>query len=139
MARPDRLPILHLRGPAGADLSLWIADSFAARLVGLTRLERLDADRGMLIPRCRSVHTAGMKFAIDVLFADWAPPGAAGLRVLAVRERIVPWRVASLGARARTTAVIELAAGRAGAAGIVAGVRLYCLFRVTESEPVLPL
>lgn len=138
MARSDRLRILQLRTPAGGDLSLWIADSRLSRLAGLTPLERLDADRGMLIPRCRSVHTAGMKFAIDVLFADWAP-AAAGLRVLALRERVVPWRVAGLlGARARTTVVIELAAGSARAAGIVAGARLYFLFSVTESAPELP-
>jgi uncharacterized membrane protein (UPF0127 family) len=32
----------------------------------------MQAGEGLLIPKCVSVHTIGMKFPIDVLFVDWA-------------------------------------------------------------------
>ncbi|MFN8161502.1 MAG: DUF192 domain-containing protein [Solirubrobacterales bacterium] len=52
-----------------------VADRPVARLLGLAFLERGRAGPGLLIPRCRSVHTVGMRFALDVHFldADLAP------------------------------------------------------------------
>ena len=41
-----------------------------ARLLGLAGLNRDVAGPGLLIPRCRSIHTFGMRFGIDVLFLD---------------------------------------------------------------------
>jgi len=41
-----------------------------SRLLGLALLDRDQAGPGMVIPRCRSVHTLGMRFALDVLFLD---------------------------------------------------------------------
>jgi len=38
------------------------------RLLGLGLLDAERAPAGLLIPRCRSVHTFGMRFEIDVLF-----------------------------------------------------------------------
>ena len=45
--------------------------------VGLA-LRREPPPHALLIPRCRSVHTFGMRFAIDVAFLDARRPGAAG-------------------------------------------------------------
>ena len=46
------------------------ARSARARLLGLALLDDLPAHLALRIPRCRSVHTLGMRFAIDVLFLD---------------------------------------------------------------------
>ena len=45
-----------------------VAATRRARLLGLAVLAPEQAGPGLLIPRCRSVHTFGMRFAIDVLF-----------------------------------------------------------------------
>jgi uncharacterized membrane protein (UPF0127 family) len=47
-----------------------VASVLPARLLGLALLDRRRSGPGLLIPRCRSVHTVGMRFRIDVLFLD---------------------------------------------------------------------
>ncbi len=47
-----------------------IAKGVRARLLGLALLPRSRAGAGLLIPGCRSVHTFGMRFSIDVVFLD---------------------------------------------------------------------
>ena len=42
----------------------------ATRMLGLAHLDPAPDGRGLLIPGCRSVHTFGMRFAIDVHFID---------------------------------------------------------------------
>ena len=76
---------------------------------GLLGRTSLPATEGMLLRPAPSVHTAFMRFPIDVVFVDrW-------LRVVKVVERLQPWRVAS--AR-HASATVELAAG------VVAGRRI---------------
>lgn len=86
-------------------MRLLVARSWHARLRGLALRPGIRPGDALLIPRCRSVHTCGMRFAIDVVFLD-----AAG-RVLRVAERVPPWRLVSCPGAA---AVIETAAGEAG-------------------------
>jgi uncharacterized membrane protein (UPF0127 family) len=62
-----------------------VAVTLLSRLLGLALLRPERAGEGLLIPRCRSVHTFGMRFALDLTFLD-----AAG-REIAVR-RAVPRR-----------------------------------------------
>jgi uncharacterized protein len=70
-----------------------VAKGFRARLLGLAF--RRGAADPLLIPRCRSVHTFGMRFPIDVVFLD-----GDGC-VLRVVERVPPRRIVSCrGARA---------------------------------------
>jgi tetratricopeptide (TPR) repeat protein len=69
----------------------------------------------MLISPCNAVHTCLMRAPIDVVFLD-----RDGV-VLAVRERLAPWRFAQC-LRARHT--LELAAGAIAALGLRAGERL---------------
>ena len=76
-----------------------------ARLLGLALLRDLPPDRALLIPGCRSVHTFGMRFALDVVFLD-----AAG-RPLRVVRGLRPCRVASC---RRAVAVFERRAARDG-------------------------
>ncbi len=47
-----------------------VATGFRSRLLGLALLGRERAGPGLLIPHCRSVHTLGMRFPIDVVFLD---------------------------------------------------------------------
>jgi uncharacterized protein len=70
-----------------ASLRVPVAVTFLSRLLGLALLSPGRAGEGLLIPRCRSVHTFGMRFAIDVVFLD---RGRAPLRV---REAVPPNRV----------------------------------------------
>jgi hypothetical protein len=71
------------------------------RLVGLA----LRRDRGvaLLLPRCRSVHTFGMRFPLDLVWLD-----SAG-RVVRVDRSVPPCRVRSCRA---ARSVLELRAGR---------------------------
>lgn len=71
----------HLR------LSIPVAKDFRTRLRGLAFRDRDEAGPGLLIPHCASVHTFGMRFALDVFFLD-----AEGL-VLSVRYRVPPRRI----------------------------------------------
>jgi uncharacterized membrane protein (UPF0127 family) len=81
-----------------------VASTRRSRLLGLALLDREAAGAGMLIPGCRSVHTFGMRFGLDLVFLDVA------MAPVSVRRRVPPRRVA-LERRAR--AVLELPAGGA--------------------------
>lgn len=73
---------------ADFDLSFFpVATGFRTRLLGLAWRDRADAGPGLLIPRCASVHTFGMRFPLDLFFLDRAG------RVIAVRRRVPPRRV----------------------------------------------
>ena len=80
-ARLDALPARELRG----GLRVASAERRVERLAGLARLDAMPAAYALHLPRCRSVHTFGMRFAIDIAFLD--PSG----RVLRI-ERNVPRR-----------------------------------------------
>jgi uncharacterized protein len=98
--RLRRLPSEEL--PSG--IVLREAKTFRARLLGLALLDHIDADEALLIRRCRSVHTFGMRFALDVVFVD------ADSRPLRVVRGLQPRRLASCRGAA---AGIELRAGEA--------------------------
>ena len=81
-----------------------VASTRRSRLLGLALLDREAAGAGLLIPGCRSVHTFGMRFGLDLVFLNGA------MAPVSVRPRVPPRRVA-LERRAR--AVLELPAGGA--------------------------
>jgi hypothetical protein len=47
-----------------------VATTRLSRLLGLALLSHERAGAGLLIPGCRSVHTFGMRFPLDLLFLD---------------------------------------------------------------------
>lgn len=94
---------------------LAIADSIRTRLRGLLGRDALEAGEGLLLRPAGSVHTAFMRFPIDVVFLD------RELRVLDVAAEVPPWRVRS---RRRARAILELPAGEAQRRGIDTGSRL---------------
>jgi uncharacterized membrane protein (UPF0127 family) len=99
---PDRLRGL----PAQRHGEVWIAeaDSRRARRRGLARLDELPGDWGLLIPRCRSVHTFGMRFPLDLIFLG------AGDELVRVDRELGPRRLATcLAARS----VLEVRGGSA--------------------------
>jgi uncharacterized membrane protein (UPF0127 family) len=74
-----RVEILGFRVRVGTGLP--------SRLLGLALLPRERAGPGLLIPLCSSVHTFGMRFALDVLFLD------GDGRVIELRRGVPPRRV----------------------------------------------
>jgi uncharacterized membrane protein (UPF0127 family) len=106
-----------LVGPQGQVVSelCQIADGFFRRGRGLLGRKDLPRGQGMLIRPTWSVHTAFMRFAIDVLFLD------EELTVLKVTRQLRPWRAA---ARWRAHSALELRAGECERLGIDVGDRL---------------
>lgn len=69
------------------DHEVRLAHVFRARLLGLAFLTRREAGAGLLIPRCASVHTFGMRFPLDLFFLDERG------EPLVVRRRVPPCRM----------------------------------------------
>jgi uncharacterized membrane protein (UPF0127 family) len=108
--RLRRLPRADLGGP----LDVRLAATPRARLLGLAYLAAARvAGAGLLLPRTRSIHTFGMRFALDLVWLD-----RDGV-VVRVDRAVAPRR---LRACARASAVIELPAGTAPSE-LAAGVR----------------
>jgi uncharacterized protein len=97
--------ILTMPSDAARLARVRVADSFRTRLSGLSRRDRSTAGAGLLIPRCSSVHTFGMRFDLDVFFLD------EGGRVIEARREVPPRRVL----RCRgASAVLEIPAAKGG-------------------------
>ena len=79
------------------------------RARGLLGRTALDPGQGLLLERCRSVHTVGMRFTIDAALLD------RGYRVVRV-VRLRPWRF--LAPRPGVRHVLEVAEGQAPPIGI---------------------
>jgi uncharacterized protein len=60
-----RLPRVEVAGR-----SVRVAVTSLSRLLGLALLDAGRAGDGLLIPRCRSVHTFGMRFPLHLIFLD---------------------------------------------------------------------
>src|SRR3954454_23221166 len=75
-----------------------VARSFGERLIGLSWSRRPRA-LALLIPRCRSVHTFGMRFQLDLYWLD------SGGDVVRVDRDVPPWRISRC---RRARSVIEL-------------------------------
>jgi uncharacterized protein len=82
-----------------------VAKDFRTRLRGLAFRDRDEAGPGLLIPRCSSVHTFGMRFELDVFFLDEAG------QVIEAHRRVPPRRVLW---RRGASAVLEIPAGEGG-------------------------
>jgi uncharacterized membrane protein (UPF0127 family) len=85
------------------------------RMRGLLGHAPLSIDHGLWIAPCNSVHTAFMRYPIDVVFLDRA------LTIVHIEAALAPWRSAW---RVRARSTLELAAGGAAAAELVVGQRL---------------
>jgi|SRR5215212_3603484 len=115
MKRPSRQLIVVEAGQRVVCERCAVADRAPARLRGLLGRSALSAGEGLLLRPASSIHTWFMCFAIDAVFLD------GDLRVLAVRSRLRPWRIAG---RRGARAVLELAAGEADRRSIHPGMQL---------------
>lgn len=77
-------------------------------MLGLSHLDQRRAGAGLLIPGCRSVHTFGMRFALDLVFLDF------DMRPVALRRAVPPRRLVF---ERRAEAVLELPAAPGGGPG----------------------
>jgi uncharacterized membrane protein (UPF0127 family) len=111
-APPPRLAYLPARALPGG-LTIYEASTPLARLRGLMALDSLPPGAGLHLTRCRSVHTLGMRFALDLIWLD------AGGALVHVDEDVAPRRHR---ATRHARSVVEVGAGRATAfldAGLV--------------------
>lgn len=83
-----------------------IRDKWFGKARGLLGWGGLAPGEAMLLTRCRSVHTIGMRFPIDVIYAS------KNLEIVGLRERVRAWRSPRGFAGCRH--VIEAAAGAIG-------------------------
>jgi hypothetical protein len=107
-ARFDGLPTTDYAG----GLTVIEAQTHKSRRRGLAKLDALPVSHALHIPQTPSVHTFGMRFALDLI---WLDKTGAIVRV----DRDVPIRRMRFCARARS--VIETVAGQ-GDAFVAAGV-----------------
>lgn len=101
-ARLAELPAIELPG----GLKVYEARSWSARRDGLGGLPDLPPDCGLLIAPCRSVHTIGMRFALDLIWLDGDANVRAVVHDVGPRRQRSDWRARS---------VIEVAGGRGDA------------------------
>lgn len=87
----------------------------ATRRRGLLGRDRLEPQRALILEPCAAIHTAFMRFAIDVVFVD-----RQGRAVKIVRD-VPPWRMAIA---AGAHSVVEMAAGSLAPDALRVGDRL---------------
>jgi uncharacterized membrane protein (UPF0127 family)/CheY-like chemotaxis protein len=92
-----------------------VANRALPRMRGLLGRRHLPEGEGLLLEPAPAIHTAFMRFPIDVVFLD------AYMRVIKVVDSLPPWRSA---AARSARAVLELAAGQASHRGVLPGDRL---------------
>src|SRR5262249_19246427 len=93
-----------------------LAETRRERRRGLLGRESLDPSAAWGLTPCAAVHTAFMRFPIDVVFLD-----REGVAVKLVND-LPPWRIA---AAARARSVVELPAGSLRRHSVAVGDRLY--------------
>lgn len=96
--------------------SVELAETRAERRRGLLGRDRMDTSSALLLTPCFAVHTAFMRFSIDVIFVD--RDGS----VVKLVPQMEPWRMAIA---FRACSVVELAAGMLERHAVAIGDRLY--------------
>jgi uncharacterized protein len=94
---PLRFRALERRQLLGLEVP--VATTRLSRVLGLALLTRERAGAGLLIPGCRSVHTFGMRFPLDLLFLDRES------RVIEIRRNVPPGRLIRM---REAAAIVEL-------------------------------
>lgn len=108
----SRVKIRNLSKQALLGDSITVADSSAARRMGLLKHEGLGKGEGLWILPCEAVHTFWMKFPIDVIFVN---------RKKRVTKIVSHMKRSRIAFSIRAQSVIELPAGTAEATGTEVG------------------
>lgn len=117
--RPDRLGGERERGNGdlgSRHFGLEIADGFWTRFRGLMLRPPPDGEVGLLLARCASIHTAFMRYALDLAYLDRRG------QVVACVHGVKPWRT-SMGPRGALH-TLEFKAGDLERLGIEPGLRI---------------
>lgn len=85
------------------------ARNWHTRFSGLMFRGTLDPGHGLLLTPCASIHTAFMRFSIDVVYLDH------DLKILSIHAHLKPWRLSWGPVGTRHT--LELSAGTAQTMG----------------------
>ena len=99
-----------------------VAERLGLRLRGLAGLAQGDLVP-LLFPRCRSLHTLGMRTEIDVVWLEAAPDGHASVLAVEARAERRRFLRAPKGVKLERATALELAPGAAVALGLVPGRR----------------
>lgn len=103
-------------------LALEIADRFMSRFRGLMLrgpLATHPIPSGLLITECSSIHTAFMRYPLDIVYLDGQG------NVTRCIPRLAPWRASHSYGTARTRHTLEIPAGTIDQLGIEPGARLH--------------
>lgn len=84
---PDLAQVLVARTQRVVAARATMARTWRSRMVGLLGRRTIADGEALILPGCRSIHTWGMQFPIDVIFIDSA------WRIVKVRERLGPWHL----------------------------------------------
>jgi protein-S-isoprenylcysteine O-methyltransferase Ste14/uncharacterized membrane protein (UPF0127 family) len=120
------MPIMNATRGIRCPYRVYLADTLSARLVGLLGTDGSDPELALWIVPCSSIHTFGMKFAIDALFLDGEG------RVVRILEQLKPNQV--LKPVSSVKSVLELPAG----ASLRSGFRVNDLLQVTPDDRFHP-
>jgi len=107
-----RFGLWNLRTGQPVAATVVAAFDSGARRQGLLGRDGLAAGEALILAPCSSVHTAFMRFPLDLAFLDRAG------RVLKTSAGVAPWRIRVAW---RAFAVVELAAGGLERSGTAAG------------------
>ena len=110
------LTLMNQRTGASVATDVELAVTRTSRRRGLLGRDCLDASAALILEPCAAVHTAFMRFNIDVVFVN-----RSGYAVKIV-EDLTPWRIA---VATQAHAVIEMAAGTLKRHDVSLGDRLY--------------
>lgn len=109
-----KLARLHHRGN-NLGVAVSITQTARERMRGLLGRNSFPHDEALLLERCGSVHTFGMRFAIDVLFLDRCE------RIVAIHHDVRRRRMLF---NFRATQTLEMPAGAARTLGLAVGDQL---------------
>jgi len=92
------------------------ANTWFMRLVGLLNKSNIDQEKALLLKPCKSIHTIGMRFSIDVIFLDKYN------RVIKLKRNMKPNRICF--SNIKTHSVLELSVGSIDCCNISIGTEL---------------
>lgn len=116
----------NLNGEVASPLNVRVARTFRARAIGLLGRASLSAGEALLLAPGGSIHTFGMRCAIDSVFLS------AELTVLRIVANVQPWRFVL--APRRTRFVLELPAGTARCLRLERGMSMRALSPIAYNE-----
>lgn len=124
------MSVIELRRQDGAVLCerVHVAERPWSRMRGLLGRADLPRGEGLLLRPAGSVHTAFMRFTIDVVFLD------RELRVVQIDRSVPPWRAAS---KRGAKAVVELAGGECSRRDLQVGDALQLVHPDGQSSRVI--